>query len=87
VPFFFYVLQWIWAHLAGITISVILGKSIAPYFMHVIQLFTMTPPPDIGGPLWTAYLFWLAGLFVLYWPCRWFAAVKARRRERFLSYL
>jgi uncharacterized membrane protein len=87
VPFFFYVLQWIWAHLAGITISVILGKSIAPYFMHVIQLFTMTPPPDIGGPLWTTYLFWLAGLFVLYWPCRWFAAVKARRRERFLSYL
>ena len=87
VPFFFYVLQWVWAHLAGIAISLFLGKSIAPYFMHVLQLFTMQPPPAIGGPLWLTYVFWIAGVFVLYWPCRRFADVKARRRERWLSYL
>jgi uncharacterized membrane protein len=87
VPFFFYVLQWIWAHLAGIAISLLLGKSIAPYFMHVLQLFTLPRPPDIGGPLWTTYLFWITGVCALYWPCRWFAELKARRRERWLGYL
>jgi hypothetical protein len=24
---------------------------------------------------------------ILYWPCRWFAAVKQRRRDVWLSYL
>jgi len=40
-----------------------------------------------GGPLWVAYLCWILGVFLLYWPCRWFAGVKARRQEWWLSYL
>jgi hypothetical protein len=37
--------------------------------------------------LWVMYLFWLIGLLLLYPFCRWFAAVKRRRRDWWLSYL
>lgn len=87
VPFLFYVLQWPTAHLAGIIVSAVLGKSLAPYFMSFLELIRLSPPPDMGGPLWTTYVSWVAGTCLLYWPCRWFADVKARRRERWLSYV
>ena len=49
------------------------------------------PPPGHGGspeyPLWTAYAAWVATLLLLYPLCRWFAALKARRRDAWLSYL
>jgi hypothetical protein len=33
------------------------------------------------------YLAWALALVVLYPACRWFAGVKARRRDAWLSYL
>jgi hypothetical protein len=87
VPLFFYLLQWPTAHLAGILVTAVQGKDTAPYFWHILQFFQLTQPIDIGGPLWTVYLCWAAGVFLLYWPCRWFARVKARRRDWWLSYL
>jgi hypothetical protein len=33
------------------------------------------------------YLFWAIGLLILYPLCRWFAALKARRRDWWLGYL
>ena len=30
---------------------------------------------------------WISGAIVLYFPCRWFAGVKATRREWWLSYI
>jgi len=33
------------------------------------------------------YLIWLGVVFVLYWPCRWYAGVKSRSRSVWLSYL
>ena len=32
VPFFFYLLQWPTAHIAGILVSASFGRAIAPYF-------------------------------------------------------
>jgi uncharacterized membrane protein len=44
-------------------------------------------PADYGLSLPGIYAVWLAALVML-WPlCRWFAALKARRPERWLSYL
>jgi hypothetical protein len=44
-------------------------------------------PPDFGYPLWVVYVVWI-GLVALLFPlCRWFAAIKARRSEWWLSYL
>jgi hypothetical protein len=40
-----------------------------------------------GSPLPVVYLAWLAVLLILYPARRWFADVKRRRREAWLSYL
>jgi uncharacterized membrane protein len=87
VPFFFYVLQWITAHVSGMIVTAALGKSLAPYFMHILDYFSRQPPPDFGGPLWTVYVSWVLSLIALYPLCRWFAGVKARRRDWWLSYV
>ena len=87
VPLFFYVLQWPTAHGAGILVTALAGKDTSMYFMHILDLFQLPKPPDVGGPLWVVYVAWISGVFLLYWPCRWFARVKAGRREWWLSYL
>jgi uncharacterized membrane protein len=38
-------------------------------------------------PLWGVYLLWLTAVTILYFPCRWFARVKARSRSPWVSYL
>ena len=45
------------------------------------------PPGSVGFPLWVVYALWLVGLLLLYPLCRWFAGVKQRRRDWWLSYL
>jgi uncharacterized membrane protein len=85
VPFFFYVLQWFTAHASGMIVTAVQGKSIDGYFKHLLDFFRH--PPDFGGPLWTVYVCWIVSLFVMYPLCRWFAGVKMRRREWWLSYL
>ena len=44
-------------------------------------------PADYGYSLPIVYLVWLGVLLALYPVCRWFADVKRRRRESWLSYL
>jgi uncharacterized membrane protein len=43
-------------------------------------------PKDYGFGLPIVYLIWLDVVVILYFPCRWFAALKARRRDAWLSY-
>jgi uncharacterized membrane protein len=87
VPLFFYLLQWITAHVAGMLLTLALGKDLSPYFLNMVQVFSLPKVPDFGGPLRATYLCWAAGTVLLYFPCRWFAGVKARRRDWWLSYL
>jgi hypothetical protein len=44
-------------------------------------------PGNLGFSLWVVYVFWFLGLLLLYPLCRWFAEVKRRRRDWWLSYL
>lgn len=44
-------------------------------------------PPDAGGGIVLVYLVWIGVILLLYPACRWFAGVKRRRREAWLSYL
>jgi hypothetical protein len=37
--------------------------------------------------LWRTYLVWAGVVFVLYWPCKWFANMKRRRSDWWLSYV
>jgi hypothetical protein len=44
-------------------------------------------PLSYGLSLGAVYLIWVAVVLALYPLCRWFADVKARRRDWWLSYL
>lgn len=85
VPLFFYVLQWQYAHLAGIALLAALGDSVRRLVASPIDWASIPPPR--GVDLWVVYVFWIAGVLLLYPLCKWFAGVKARRRDWWLSYL
>jgi uncharacterized membrane protein len=87
VPLFFYLLQWYTAHLIAIVIGLIAGQPVAWQWQSPIDKFTSPPPTGVGFPLWVVYISWIIGVVLLYPLCKWFAGVKARRSDWWLSYL
>ena len=87
VPLFFYILQWYTAHLIAIALGWLAGQPVAFQWASPIDKFTQPAPPGVGFRLWVVYLCWLGGVLLLYPLCKWFAGVKARRRDWWLSYL
>lgn len=84
VPLFFYLLQWFVAHGIGLLLSLAAGKPTS----HLFGIPAGTPPqPGAGFGLGVTYLCWAAGIAILYPLCRWFAGVKQRRDDWWLSYL
>jgi uncharacterized membrane protein len=84
VPFFYYV-----PHFYIIHIAELLTLMIAMHTVHVhpaIPLFNPAPP-QAAFSLPIVYLIWMSVVALLYVPCRWFAGVKARRHDWWLSYL
>lgn len=86
VPLFYYVLQWITAHSIAVALHAAFGKPVHWLFQTPIDWFT-NPPQGNGFRLWVVYLSWSFGVLLLYPLCKWFAAVKARRKDWWLSYL
>jgi uncharacterized membrane protein len=87
VPLFFYLLQWYTAHSIAVIAGLIAGQPVAYQFASPIDKFGGPPPQGVGFPLWVVYLFWIGGVLLLYPLCKWFAGVKARRKDWWLSYL
>src|SRR5690242_5299544 len=85
VPLFFYVLQWYTAHLIAILLNLAFGKSVQRLLQTPIDW--TGPAPDAGFNLGVVYLCWIAGVLLLYPLCKWFAGVKQRRRDWWLSYM
>lgn len=84
VPLFYFVVQWFVAHALAIALSLAAGKPVT----HLFGMPGATPPlPGAGFGLGVTYLVWLAGLAVTFPLCRWFAGVKRRRTDWWLSYL
>jgi len=81
VPMFFYLLQWMWAHGCGLIVSAINGMPLAVHFQSRADTFLGAPPPVFGGTLRDVYICWFLGAIVLFFPCRWYAGVKARRKD------
>ncbi len=82
VPFAFYVAHILLIH----TLSVILGVAQgfpAGQFMTIFMFY----PAGYGVSLLGVYAVWALVIAILYPYCRWMAAVKARRRDWWLSYL
>jgi uncharacterized membrane protein len=85
VPLFFYLLQWPTAHLISVLLHVAFGKPWQWLFQTPIDW--QNTPPGVGFNLGVVYLSWIAGVLLLYPLCKWFARVKQRRSDWWLSYL
>ena len=81
VPLFYYVV-----HLFLIDL-VTAAFAIARYGARVREVMAHGPPPDYGYGLPVVYAVWVSVVLALYPVCRWFADVKRRRRDAWLSYL
>ena len=86
VPLFFYFGQWIAVHCLAMLAGYLAGQPIAWLFIGPLDRPSPNPG-NLGFSLWVVYIFWFLGLLLLYPPCRWFADVKRRRKDWWLSYL
>jgi uncharacterized membrane protein len=91
VPMFYFILHFYLIHVLAVLAAYLRYGSSAARFVF-------NPLPSMGGPrelfpanfgysLWTVYGVWLLVVVLLYPVCRWFANVKSRRRDWWLSYL
>jgi uncharacterized membrane protein len=85
VPLFFYLLQWPVAHLISVLLHLAFGKPTARLFQTPIDW--TGPVPNMGFNLAVVYVCWIAGVLLLYPACKWFAGLKQRRKDWWLSYL
>lgn len=85
VPLFFYLLQWYTAHSISILLHLAFGKPASWLWRSPVDFGQS--PAGIGFNLVVVYLVWIAGVLLLYPLCKWFAGVKQRRRDWWLSYL
>ncbi len=84
VPLFYYLLQWYVIHGLAVLTGLARGLPVAWEFSPA----ALGTPPD-GWSLSVPFIYvaWAVVLAILYLPCRWFAGVKARHPEGWLSYL
>jgi uncharacterized membrane protein len=85
VPFFFYLLQWIVAHVLAVGAAWIAGKPFAYLFTNFVLATALPAGAGFGLPV--VYLLWLLGAMLTYPLCVWFARVKRTRRDWWLSYV
>jgi len=85
VPLFFYLLQWYTAHLISIVLHLAFDKPASWLWQSPLNFGQ--PQPGVGFNLLVVYVVWIAGVLLLYPLCRWFAGVKQRRKDWWLSYL
>ena len=88
VPLFYFVLHLMLIHALAILVCYArYGTAHWMFESPSLDRYPFTQPPGWGYSLPVVYAVWLAVVGMLYVPCRWFAAVKARRRDWWLSYL
>ena len=81
-PLAFYIAHLYLIHAVAILLGVAQGFD-APQFLTHYRFF----PNGFGVGLSGVYLIWIAVVAILYPLCRWVAAVKARRKDWWLSYV
>ena len=82
VPLFLYVLHLYMIHALALLVGTLAG--FAPRSFLRVWMFL---PEGWGYGLPVVYLVWAGVVLALYPACRWFAGLKARRRDAWLSYL
>lgn len=88
VPLFYYMLHFALIHLLAVAVCYLrYGSAHWMFESPDIAHYPFTAPPAWGYSLPTVYLLWAVVVVVMYPLCRWFAGLKQRRTEAWLSYL
>ncbi|HEY2847632.1 MAG TPA: heparan-alpha-glucosaminide N-acetyltransferase domain-containing protein, partial [Pyrinomonadaceae bacterium] len=78
VPLFYFILQMIVAHLAGVILGYFAGFNVGFWFTNYPFSDTVKPPEGYGFSLATTCAAWLVGLIVLYPICLLYGDLKRR---------
>jgi hypothetical protein len=85
---FYYLSHILLLHLLAVVFSWLRFGEISWMFQSpTLDRFPITQPPGWPLSLPVIYLIWAVVVIILYPACRWFAEVRKRRREGWLSYL
>lgn len=87
VPLFYYLLHIPLIHAAALVVSLIRDGRVEPWLFGNHPAMIGTAPEGYMWSLPLLYLVWIAMVVLLYFPCRWFAAVKAGHPDTWLRYL
>ncbi|HET6681165.1 MAG TPA: heparan-alpha-glucosaminide N-acetyltransferase domain-containing protein [Gemmatimonadaceae bacterium] len=87
VPFFYYVLHIPLIHALALLVSRLRTGAISPWLFQNHPMGNGPPPDGYAWSLPLLYLIFAITIALLYLPCRWFAALKARRKDWWLGYL
>ncbi|HET8632822.1 MAG TPA: heparan-alpha-glucosaminide N-acetyltransferase domain-containing protein [Gemmatimonadales bacterium] len=88
VPLFYFILHFLLIHLLAVAAAWIRFGDVSGLFQSPsLDRFPFTAPPGWPASLPVIYLIWAGVVVALYPVCRWYAGVKARRRDWWMSYL
>jgi uncharacterized membrane protein len=88
VPMLYYLVHFLLIHvLAVITCLVRYGSAHWMFESPDLGHYPFSPPPGWGYSLPTIYLIWALVVLVMYPLCRWYAGLKLRRTDWWLSYI
>jgi uncharacterized membrane protein len=88
VPLFYYCWHFFLLHLLAVIVCLVrYGSAHWMFESPDIGHYPFTAPPGWGYGLPIVYLVWIGTVLAMYLPCRWFAGVKQRRTDWWLSYL
>ena len=87
VPFFYYVLHIPLIHVLALIVSQIRMGTVVPWLFANHPMGSGRAPDGYSWGLGILYLVWLIVLVLLYFACRWYADLKARRKAPWMAYL
>jgi uncharacterized membrane protein len=88
VPLFFYVLHFYLIHLLAVAACYLRFGSVSGMFQSPdLGHFPFTAPAGWAASLPVIYLLWAVVVLAMYPLCRWYAGLKRRRKDWWLSYL
>jgi uncharacterized membrane protein len=88
VPLFYFILHFLLIHLLAVAAAWIRFGDVSGLFQSPsLDRFPFTAPPGWPASLPVLYLIWAGVVLALYPVCRWYAGVKARQTDWWVSYL
>jgi uncharacterized membrane protein len=88
VPMFYYMVHFAFIHLLAVIVCYVrYGSAHWMFESPDLGHYPFSAPPGWGYPLPIVYLIWAFVVIAMYPLCRWFAGLKERRRDAWLSYV